>query len=586
MNVFKLSGNTKLQILFVAWLTTFFIFICLLFHVGVVEAEGNTTSLSEQFGNGSTLDYLFNYDESPLTLIGNSDSYNSGYYTFDSSSSDNYTSVLTSIANYPLLNTFTISGTTYNLSDFSNFCAFKHNDDIYICLSNYDFYYYYKVYNTGVSTIGHIYCGGGYVYINTRTNSYDYYDTFSDVSFYMYRDSNNDVVENPRRLVDIYNNSSVLISNCPIYSVGWEHNGSSEVNGGYLVSSWEYDIAYNKFGVSSGSSTENDLNNLFLNNAHWTFSIPKGNDSRGFPKSFLDNGKAVFSGLLNKYQSDHLDNFYFHYTFYIQPQYQQGTGSGDSGGGGHPISILDAFRQNEITNNTTFFPPVFQFNLNGQTYYNQTMREFNSAGQSCTFFTTEYLFDNCFYQGDSFNDYIENWHFSNMTNCYLYCTAVMFSTGGGVSGTCQAWYDLCTGQSGVTSENMTINPDPYNPDSITPPSTTTTSGQFGNIIINNNNTLNGGSGLPIGSTATQQEQASFFKLFNPVKFFLGLLTGSNSSTGEELRQSLGVNNWLTIMTTTFSFIPPSFINGLGVFFKVTLGILIIGLIFRVILDLL
>ena len=488
MNVFKLSGNTKLQILFVAWLTTFFIFICLLFHVGVVEAEGNTTSLSEQFGNGSTLDYLFNYDESPLTLIGNSDSYNSGYYTFDSSSSDNYTSVLTSIANYPLLNTFTISGTTYNLSDFSNFCAFKHNDDIYICLSNYDFYYYYKVYNTGVSTIGHIYCGGGYVYINTRTNSYDYYDTFSDVSFYMYRDSNNDVVENPRRLVDIYNNSSVLISNCPIYSVGWEHNGSSEVNGGYLVSSWEYDIAYNKFGVSSGSSTENDLNNLFLNNAHWTFSIPKGNDSRGFPKSFLDNGKAVFSGLLNKYQSDHLDNFYFHYTFYIQPQYQQGTGSGDSGGG--------------------------------------------------------------------------------------------------VSGTCQAWYDLCTGQSGVTSENMTINPDPYNPDSITPPSTTTTSGQFGNIIINNNNTLNGGSGLPIGSTATQQEQASFFKLFNPVKFFLGLLTGSNSSTGEELRQSLGVNNWLTIMTTTFSFIPPSFINGLGVFFKVTLGILIIGLIFRVILDLL
>lgn len=622
----KLSGNTKLQVRFVAWLTAFFIIIVLVFHVGLVEAaSGESNDVDQLRASGphiydSVPDGYSTFSDSGFNMDFTNDSFNLSlnYTDLDivdpSNPFSNYQGSYYGTS-FPLVyfdddlsngefflpNTFTYNGSTYNISLFDSCyisstgnsfnCVFYNKSDFqnsifcntsFYGLTNFTRAQYEQLDDSG--KLSHSFVRFS---CTLDTMLFSYYSFLTD----KYLFSNPGSSGSSYYLATFSN--AVNYSCLNIDSLYYDPNFNAQKHFGLVVDDdyhenlYDYNYLLQYYNSSGGNtSSENDLNNLFLNNAHWSFNIPKGNDSRGFPKSFLDNGKAVFSGLLNKYQSEHLDNFYFHYTFYIQPQYQQGTGSGESGGGGHPISILDAFRQNEITNNTTFFPPVFQFNLDGQTYYNQTMREFNSAGQSCTFFTTEYLFDNCYYQGDSFNDYIETWHFSNMTNCFLYCTAVMFSTGGGVSGTCQAWYDLCTGQSGVTSENMTINPDPYNPDSITPPNTTTTSGQFGNIIINNNNTLNGGSGLPIGSTATQQEQASFFKLFNPVKFFLGLLTGSNSSTGEELRQSLGVNNWLTIITTTFSFIPPSFINALGVFFVTSLGILIVALIFRVILDLL
>ena len=588
----KLSGNTKLQVRFVAWLTAFFVLIVLIFHVGLVKAAEPEDSDSV---NLRSLNPTI-YDSVPDGYSTFEDAgFNMNFTNYNFSDSLNGVDLATYDPNHTLVNlgsfvpfgsklpliwwdgqlsngecflpnSFTYNGHDYTLSDLFNSCVISASSAQSFSIIFYNSSYFGNsiVANGifyGLTSVDRAQFNDGddifklshsFVRFSCSTTSllcrYDGLST--DGYLYPY----NPVGDT--HLVSFNGFSYCCLSKENLYyDVNFnasKHYGFTQ-DSNYSENLYDYNYLLQYYhGSNSGGSSENDLNNLFLNNAHWTFSIPKGNDSRGFPKSFLDNGKAVFSGLLNKYQSEHLDNFYFHYTFYIQPQYQQGTGSGESGGGGHPISILDAFRQNVINNNTTFFPPVFQFNLDGQTYYNQTMREFNSAGQSCTFFTTNYLFDNCYYQGDSFNDYIENWHFSNMTNCYLYCTAIMFSTGGGVSGTCQAWYDLCTGQSGVTSENMTINPDPYNPDSITPPNTTTTSGQFGNIIINNNNTLNGGSGLPIGSTATQQEQASFFKLFNPVKFFLGLLTGSNSSTGEELRQSLGVNNWLTIITTTFS----------------------------------
>ena len=393
------------------------------------------------------------------------------------------------------------------------------------------------------------------------------------------------------------NNTSSFASACCLSteSLYYSDNFDASKHYGFTIDSeysenlYDYNYLLQYWGGNGNNvSNENDSNNMFLNNAHWSFNIPSGNDSRGIQKAFVNNGKAVFSGLLNTYQNSHLSNFYFHYTFYIQPVYQSGTGSGDSGGGGHPMYLLGALKNSSfLSDNDSYSPPVFQFNVDGQTYYEQTMSEFNSAGQSCTFFTYDYLWEHCLYNGQSFRDYVDSWHFTNMTNCYLYCTAVMFSTGGLTSSPCQAWYDLATGQSGVTMDGMQVNPNPYVPNTNSNVPNSNNS-QFGNIIINNtnNNTLNGGSGLPLGSTATQEEQATFFQVFNPIKFFLSNLIGNNRSTAEDVSNSVGVNSWLTLMTNTFSFIPSSFWGGLSTFFIVSLGILIIGLIFRVILDLL
>ena len=96
----KLSGNTKLQVWFVSALTAFFIVICLIFHVGIVDAKeldqehahdndsssqltrdiGETVSIAEQYGNGQTLDYLYNFVDSGIPLLTSPDTYCSGYY--------------------------------------------------------------------------------------------------------------------------------------------------------------------------------------------------------------------------------------------------------------------------------------------------------------------------------------------------------------------------------------------------------------------------------------------------------------------------------------------------------------------------
>ena len=143
----KLSGNTKLQVRFVAWLTVFFIVIVLVFHVGLVEAASSDTTDGEQLrvsgphiydsvpdGYSTFSDSGFNMDftndifsdslnitdltsvDSSNPLIGYSETYYG--WTFPLVYFDNNLSN----GEFFLPNSFTYNGSTYSLSSLYDSC--------------------------------------------------------------------------------------------------------------------------------------------------------------------------------------------------------------------------------------------------------------------------------------------------------------------------------------------------------------------------------------------------------------------------------------------------------------------------------
>ena len=182
----------------------------------------------------------------------------------------------------------------------------------------------------------------------------------------------------------------------------------------------------------------------------------------------------------------------------------------------------------------------------------------------------------------------------------LYCNVRLVSQGA-KSNLYSEWYNPITKKGFLVSDAITDNNNPFvmnpdfqadsNPDSsnIQPDfsvpgsgdSSSSSSSSNNNVVVNNNPTFNNNNNNNI------QNDNSTPWLIN--KLF-GAGTVQNGAIGdnkvESLTETTGANNWLEVMKQSFSFVPSSFFNQLALFFGICLGILVVALILRIILDLL
>lgn len=373
---------------------------------------------------------------------------------------------------------------------------------------------------------------------------------------------------------------------------------------------------------------ETSLNNLYLDGCNWKFDIPK--------KFLSSNGKAVFntSSNLTDYQMLHLDEFYNDYSFTIKTKvrYNEYIGFHSGGGGGHSFGTsANNYKWYEnIHNKWMDYQGNFYSNIlasaniglnipkvdtytftyvNPQTntnYYRQTLEEFYRSGNSCTFWTKDYLFNNCFGvckvddNGGTYNCSFANYIYS-LNQLYdeflieevtITCNGTIYDIQGTKGGSCTSVYDCVTGSVNVIDDSLNYNNNPfYNNGSDVPLASsnnaTSNSGVYnsGNIVINNNpsivntNTQNGSGG-------SGGSDSNFIIKLIKVIFGDKSLENEDSITPDTsgFLNLFGVNRWVQVLNNTFTFVPQSVFTMISIYFGCVLLILLGAFILKIIVE--
>lgn len=350
------------------------------------------------------------------------------------------------------------------------------------------------------------------------------------------------------------------------------------------------DYCYDKgsFDYTARDSDETSDNNLVMDNADWIF-----NSSDYSPQKVIPNGNIIFTFEPNDYQIEHSDEFSIQYSFSFRSKckYQWKN----------KTSTPPFYRTSSVTDNWKEFEGFYTYTGTVDTV---SLSEFISNSNT-TVFSWQDLFENL-QGGESVDSKVlsailrigieaDSLNFSTFD---ITCTAELV-TATNSSGKYTEVYNPITKQGRTEDSSGKVNPNPYikpdengddEEDGTTPPDdkdTSSTTSKDGNININvtNNNTVNGGGDSSGGVTNTS-EAGLFYKIFNPVKTFLNLLTVKNSSMGDELVEGFGINNYLLIIANTFSFMPAAFWLSIAGYVSAVFKILIIAFIIRIILDLL
>lgn len=195
-------------------------------------------------------------------------------------------------------------------------------------------------------------------------------------------------------------------------------------------------------------------------------------------------------------------------------------------------------------------------------YYIQDMDSFINAGGQCTFWTYDYLFENCLNGNEDFKTFITSTGtISSMEHVYLSCTAYLLDNSGGVSGSCSSWYDFVTSKSGTTSDLMNINQNPTDNSNYTPDYTNNSGGSGGYIINNDNDTL-----------TINSDKSTINTLID--KLIPTDLTDENGGLTQSISDTANTNGYLALLRTCFgTVIPVAFWNKISALAMVYLNIL-------------
>ena len=402
--------------------------------------------------------------------------------------------------------------------------------------------------------------------------------------------------------MDILTYQGSMVQSTILYEyINWKDGGSANhiVNVNYL-----YENAHslggfdNLVGIGTGSgsdepeSTETSANNLYLNNAKWTFSIPKWSNLTGY------SGNATFSSSLNDFQTDNLEDFYLRFQFRIDTTVSYvDSGEGGTSGGGHGTSVSG----NNIS--TGYLQKTFSYkdSTTGNNYKDVQLQYFYNQGCSQSFMTLNGIFDRCMLQKLSLNNSSSsdtsfyNWYNDavnsnthTVTKAMLYCYATLYDSDGGSSGNCTYYYNLLTGESGVTDSSMSINSNPVVDEEGNveyDPSDDVGSG----TSINNNNS---NSGVNVTQTVNVNNDSSDSKSWLWTLISSLLTSGSDDDSisqagmSDTLVNLVGINPWISLMSTVFGFVPATVWTSLSVAFIAVLGIMVVAFVLRVLLDLL
>lgn len=637
-------GKTKLFTWFFAFLSMLIIALFLIYQVGftvdaasVSENENSDNSensddsmLATAVSTGNfesffdiTLTGLFTTDGKPIDNISNTITYkNSGAYLYSSTDSGDYSILYNRIKNITLEDTYTISGTLYDIKNqYTNFAIVRVQDGSNLLLltsSDGEFYGYYPV-NAGGSGNGmRIYCSKPMVIFNIGSDSsLSNGRVVGNFSNYSFGSTSNDGQAITRNCVMLSSNNynKLLLSNCPFLSTQYSSKLDNNSNEVIYVSSNDYDLYYDVFDGTNGSGRPEDAgNNKVMTNADWTFTNSKyvapyaqGVYSGG---NYPTGGNVSFNFTPTEYQKEYPSEFVvkFAFSFDYDVKYQNKNGSVP------PFYQTSSITDNWKSTNNIYFlidddyaTPLSDFISNGNSK-SWTWEELFNALENSTF---DKSLSGLIAQSREVTSVYYN---KFNLNCTAWLDVVSGSHMSESSGFYTEWYNPMSKQGYTTDSTGSSNSNPYIPptgDSDNQPesgdatpdqddgnapgpggndgggSSSSSHASTGNITINNtfSPTNNGGSGGASGG-GTTSEASTFYNVFNPVKWMITKLAANNTSTGEELKQSLGVNNWLTLLTDTFGFLPSSFYTNLGLFFTISLGILIIAIIFRIVLDLL
>ena len=390
---------------------------------------------------------------------------------------------------------------------------------------------------------------------------------------------------------------SVPFDSYPTYMVDYLTSGThddviKDIN--YLSDSVVLPGFENMEGSSGGSgSGETSENNLYLRDSKWNFSIPKWSNLTGY------SGNATFSASLNDFQQENLSDFYLEFSFTIHTQQSYVNShyvpsDGGSSGGGHGTEIYDASALS-----TGYLSAIFKYvdSSTGNDHVQVSLQDFYNQGSSKAFMTLNGIFDRCFKTGFSgstsstsfvswYNEAVSSSQYTT-TKAILYCYATLYDSGGNASGNCVYYYDLLNGTSGVTDSSMSINDNPYvdedgNIEGSTPEDSN------GNNITNNNSN----SGVNVTQTVNVNNDSSDSKSWLWTLITSLLTSGNDELTISEAGMSdtlvtlVGINPWISLMSTTFGFVPATVWVTLSAAFVIVLGILVVAFILRIVLDLL
>lgn len=377
-----------------------------------------------------------------------------------------------------------------------------------------------------------------------------------------------------------------------LYNGNLDGGGNNVVNVNYL-----YDNAHgiggfdNLSGIGDGlpeggNSDESSENNLYLQDSKWNFSIP------AWKKLTSYSGNATFSASLNDFQQENLNDFYLRFTFAIyttQSYVDISYGGGGTSGGGHDIDVLGSGSQ--YTGYKNYIFKYLDSSSNNQ-YLDVTLQDFYNMGSSKAFMTLNGIFDRCYkvgFSGNMSDTKFLDWYneaivssANTTTKATLYCYATLYDSSGNTSGNCTFYYDLLNGTSGVTDSSMSVNNNPYVDEdgdiSTTIPEEGTTESTYnGNgVNVTQNVTVNNDSGdskswlwTLISSLISSDDE-----------------TVSQAGMSDTLVNFVGINPWISLMSTTFGFIPATIWTTLSACFLVVMGILVVAFVLRIILDLL
>ena len=470
------------------------------------------------------------------------------------------------------------NGTTYNLSDFSNFALLSSalnpagGGFFELCLSDSSFGYYY----TGRYLNQYDITSDGTCFMligNTSNN--DFVIKSGTSTTYDYSSLNVDFQKTTNSLHNSYD--TLVYSNCSVTGLSYVLNEQGNARVYSSADGMEYNYLNGQNGNGGGSvGGESPGNNLVMTNGDWIFKNSKYSapyDSSFPTGSIYPSGSVSFSFDPTEYQSTNPSAFELVFTFYFQYDV-------DYKNWNQAFSVFEETSQ--LLNNTKRYSHTYNYNDNGAVEIILPLSEFIENGNSKSW-TWQDIFDKL--ENGAFTSVLNNSRelYSVSYNKFdLYATAYI-KTADSKSGSITEWYNPMSKKGYTTDDSGSLNKNPYVPTDSTNndgnapgeggnnPSGTVNSAGGVTIYNYNNNNNNGGS--------ISSDTNNFTNVFNK-------LIGDNKVTSESIAGSTGVNGFLTFMNNTISSVPVLFFTHLLTFFTTCLAILVVAFVLRMLLDIL
>lgn len=583
-----------------AFLTACFIILVLLNSIGVFADSNNSIvtefgvtsddvlnqndfNNSEEYVNGLNNIYVLN--TSPIYT--NAVSYvNNDLYTYPSSVNNTFADTyITNHTNFVLVSGDSTSSSLYLIPD-SCFCSYESS-------------YFYLYVPLSFLNDNDLYNAYGEFYISRFNFLNGNYRNYNNI---MYNTDGQRIIDGVEyKRITITSNNYVLMTSLPIY-----YNGGSTIT----TLSGVNNINYSSLD-SGSSSDESASNNLDLPDGDWSFK----NSSFVAPYNVLYNtgsvypsGNITFSYTPSDYQVEHASDFTltFGFTFDYDVNYKNWGGS----------DVGPFIQTSELTNNQKNYSAHWYYSDQGVEYIDVSLSDFISSGnsKSYTFYDILKNMGGGTYSYETVLLNSKELEYVSYNKFNITCTAFI-SSGNESSGNITEWYNPMNKKGYTTDESGKVNKNPYSDDSssdVTPsgsgaPGTAGTSGDNsnnigggsgnssatasnGSIVINNtnNNSANGGSGTGSGGGGSEVSESAvtFYTTFNPFKLIFNKLIGDNETISDETADTIGSNSFITLLSSTFTFIPSGVLTYLTWFFGACLSILIVAIVLRVLLDLL